>query len=231
MTGVRVMTYNIYLGGRLGEPLDQVVRRAAPDVLLVNESPKTPLLWRRRCHRLAGAWGMRVVTGGRPAGSNLILSSLSVEVVSSADVLFSRDPRLHRRGTAIAVLSKHGSRFAVAGIHLDLVAAPRLRHVAELEAALARHVPDGVPAIVGGDVNDTPGSRVWDTLSARRRDAFAVAGSGTGFTFSAREPRQRIDGVFVDPRLGVTAARVPDDPDVARASDHRPLLVDLELPG
>ena len=99
--------------------------------------------------------------------------------MSTADVLFTRDPRLHRRGTAIAVLTKLGSRFAVAGTHLDLVEAPRLRHVDELEEAIATHVPDDVPTIVGGDVNDDPGRPAWQAMTAHRRDAFAAAGSGS----------------------------------------------------
>ena len=46
MVAVRVMTYNIWQGGRAGGPLTEAVRAAAPDVLLVNECPKTPLLWK-----------------------------------------------------------------------------------------------------------------------------------------------------------------------------------------
>ena len=45
MTKLDVMTYNILLGGRRGQPVRDVVRAVAPDVLLVNECPKTPVLW------------------------------------------------------------------------------------------------------------------------------------------------------------------------------------------
>ncbi|MEP7090243.1 MAG: hypothetical protein ABI776_09065 [Nocardioidaceae bacterium] len=53
MTSLRVATYNIRLGGRAHAELRDVVRRMAPDVLLLNESPKSPLTWRRRSDRLA----------------------------------------------------------------------------------------------------------------------------------------------------------------------------------
>ena len=33
------MTYNIFMGGRKGAALHEVIREAAPDVLLVNEIP------------------------------------------------------------------------------------------------------------------------------------------------------------------------------------------------
>jgi endonuclease/exonuclease/phosphatase family metal-dependent hydrolase len=120
----------------------------------------------------------------------------------------------------------------VAGTHLDLEPAPRLRHVGELESALARHVPAGVPAIVAADVNDHPGSAPWSALAQRRTDAFAAAGltGSAAFTSTAVEPHQTIDGVFVDPGLTVGAVRILDQPDVALASDHRPILVELELP-
>ena len=228
MTSLRLLTYNVRSMRDDRAALGRVIRSAEADVVLVQESPRFAR-WRSLCAQLARLGNLVVVGGGRYAGSNLILCSLGVDVVSTADVLFSRDPRLHQRGTAIAVLSKQGSRFAVAGTHLDLAAGPRLRHVEELHSAIARHVPDDVPTIVGGDINDVPDSAVWAALTTARADAFAAAGVGSPFTSSAREPRRRIDGVFADRRITVAGARVLDQPDVLVASDHRPLLVELEL--
>jgi endonuclease/exonuclease/phosphatase family metal-dependent hydrolase len=228
VTSLRVLTYNVRSMRDDREALGRVIRSAEPDVVLVQESPRFAR-WRSLCAELARRSNLVVVSGGRYAGSNLILSSLGVDVVSSADVLFTREPGLHRRGTAIAVLSRLGSTFAVAGTHLDLKEAPRRRHVDELEEALATHVPDNVPTIVGGDINDRPGSAVWLALADLRADAFAVAGTGSALTSPADQPRSTIDGIFVDPRITVRAARVLDQPDVVIASDHRPLLVELEL--
>jgi endonuclease/exonuclease/phosphatase family metal-dependent hydrolase len=104
-----------------------------------------------------------------------------------------------------------------------------LRHVAELEAALAGAVPPEVPTVVAADVNDRPGSPTWSALAERRQDAFAVAGSGPAGTFPAARPSRTIDGIFVGAGLTVRSARVVDHPDVARASDHRPLLAELDL--
>jgi endonuclease/exonuclease/phosphatase family metal-dependent hydrolase len=205
-----------------------VIRSLEPDVVVVQESPRFAR-WRSLCAQLARLGNLVVVGGGRYAGSNLILSSLSVDVVSSADVLFSREPFLHRRGTAIAVLTKQGTPFAVAGTHLDLQPEPRLRHVAELETAIAAHVPADVPTVVAADVNDTPGSAVWHALTMQRKDAFAVAGRGSAFTSPAREPVETLDGLFVDPRITVRSVHVLDIPDVLIASDHRPIVADLDL--
>ena len=229
MVGLRVLTYNVRSMRDDRDALGRVIRSAEPDVVLVQESPRF-LRWRSLCAELARRGNLVVVGGGRYAGSNLILSTLGVDVVSTADVWFTRDPRLHRRGTAIAVLSKLGSRFAVAGIHLDLVDGPRLRHVDELEEAIATHVPDDVPVIVGGDANAEPGSPTWTALTKHRSDAFASAGVGSALTAPVTAPRKTIDGLFVDPRITVRSARVLDGPDVSRASDHLPVLAELELP-
>lgn len=225
--GLRLLSYNVRSMRDDRAALGRVIRSAEADVVLVQEAPRF-LRWRALCAELARRGGLVVVGGGRPAGANLIMSALAVEVVSQHDVLFSRDPRLHQRGTAIAVLAKGGRRFAVAGTHLDLVEGPRLRHVGELDRALAQHVPADVPAIVAGDINDRPGSPVWTALATERVDALAAAVVGSPFTSTAKNPHQTIDGVFVDPRLRVVAARVLDQPDVLVASDHRPVLAELE---
>jgi endonuclease/exonuclease/phosphatase family metal-dependent hydrolase len=226
VVGLRVLTYNVRSMRDDRAALGQVIRSAEPDVVLVQESPRFAH-WRSLCAQLARVSNLVVVGGGRPAGSNLILCTLEVSVVSTADVLFSKDRGLHRRGTAIAVLTKQGRRFAVASTHLDLDPAPRLRHVAELDMAIAAHVPAGVPVVIGADVNDHPGSPAWLALTAQRSDA---AGTGSGPTYPSRDPRRRIDGIFADPALRVSAVRVLDGPEVQIASDHRPVLVELHLP-
>lgn len=229
MPALRLLCYNIRSMRDDRAALARVIESAQADVVCVQEAPRF-LRWRATCAALARSSGLVVVSGGRPAGANLIMSTLGVDVVETFDVRFSKEPRLHQRGTAIAVLRLRGSTFAVAGTHLDVEAAARLRHVGELHEAIAAHVPATVPVIVAGDVNDHPGSQPWRALAERRRDAFATAGTGSAFTSSAAHPHHTIDGVFADPRIAVRAARVLDHPDVVVASDHRPILVELELP-
>jgi endonuclease/exonuclease/phosphatase (EEP) superfamily protein YafD len=104
-----------------------------------------------------------------------------------------------------------------------------LRHVAELDQALANFDGPDRPTIVAGDINDVPGSAPWLALQSARTDAFAAVGQGSGHTFSARNPTRRIDGVFASGAITVVSARVIDDDIVTRASDHRPLLVELQF--
>lgn len=229
MPTLRLLSYNIRSTRDDRAALARVIASAAADVVVVQEAPRF-LRWRSKCAALARTSGLVVVGGGRTAGANLIMSTLGVDAVSVSDHSFSRDPRLHRRGCVIAILRYRGTEFAVVGTHLDVVAQPRLRHAAELNDVIAATVPAGLPTVIGADVNDHPGSPTWQQLSAQRVDAWAAAGSGDGYTSTAREPHQRIDGIFVTPDVAVRSAAVPDGADVRAASDHRPVLVELDLP-
>lgn len=227
MPTLRLLSYNVRSMRDDRAALARVISSAAPDVVCVQEAPRF-LRWRSTCAALARMSGLVVVGGGRPAGANLILSSLSVDVTATADVLFSKDAGLHQRGTAIAILRLRGVDFAVAGTHLDTKPEPRLRHVRELDAAIASNVPADVPTIVAADVNDRPGSPSWAALTERRTDAFTAA-DGAILTSTAAQPHQTIDGIFVDPRCTVLRATVLQNADTAIASDHLPVLAEIEL--
>ncbi|HEV7192198.1 MAG TPA: endonuclease/exonuclease/phosphatase family protein [Jatrophihabitantaceae bacterium] len=229
MPTVRLMTYNIRSMRDDRAALARVISAAAPDVVCVQEAPRF-LRWRSTCAALARMSGLVVVGGGRPAAANLVLSTLSVDVVSVSHVLFTKDRGLHQRGTAVAVFRFRGITFAVAGTHLDTRPEPRLRHIAELDAAIAAHVPAGVPVVVAADVNDQPGSPAWSALTRGRTDAF-TATDGPIFTSTARRPHQTIDGIFADSRVTVRQVSVISNDDTAAASDHLPVLAEIEFPG
>jgi endonuclease/exonuclease/phosphatase family metal-dependent hydrolase len=229
VTTLRLLSYNIRSLRDDSLAVARVIRDAHPHVVCIQEAPRF-LRWRSSAAGIARRSGLVVVTGGRTAAGNLLLSGLEVRVHASRELLLSTDRRLHQRGTAMAVLSLAGTRFAVAGIHLDLKEQPRLRHVDEVHAALDQLAPADLPVIVAGDINDDPASPVWQALQRRGVDAWTVAGSGDGMTSSVKLPRRRIDAVFVDPRLKIASISVIDTPDVQVASDHRPVLVEIELP-
>jgi endonuclease/exonuclease/phosphatase family metal-dependent hydrolase len=226
---LRLLSYNIRSLRDDAAAVVGMIRSVKPHIVCVQEAPRL-LRWRSKCAALARRSGLVVVTGGRPAGANLILSTLDVDVLATRDVLFTKDRCLHQRGAALAVLRFSGAPFALAGTHLDLVAEARLRHVGELGRALSAIAPAGVPTVVAGDVNDLPGSATWTQLTADRLDAWAAVGDGDGFTYSARNPRRRIDGIFTSPGARPISAQVIESPDGRRASDHRPLFVEIELP-
>ena len=225
---MRLLCYNIRSLRDDQAAVVRVIRSAAPDVVLIQEAPRF-LRWRVACAALARHSRLIWVSGGRAAGANLVLCTMAMRTVEHFDIPFSDQPKLHHRGAAAAVLELAGSRFAVAGTHLDLIEQPRLRHLDELAEFAAARL-DGVPLIVGGDLNAVPGSATWQRCAAFGVDAYSAVGDGDGFTYSAAQPVRRIDAVFADPRLRPVSAQVLDSPDVRLASDHRPLLVEYELP-
>jgi endonuclease/exonuclease/phosphatase family metal-dependent hydrolase len=189
------------------------VRAAAPEVVCVQEAPKW-WRWRSRCAELARRCDLLFVTGGLPAGNNMLMCSVAVEAHSTADYLFTRRFGLHQRGMATAVCSLGGARFRLVSTHLDMAAPDRRLHVDELFAALGRL---DEPLIIGADVNERPGKPAWAALAERLPEA----GAGTR--------GRRIDGIFASPALKVLSATAIDSPGARIASDHLPLLAEFEL--
>jgi endonuclease/exonuclease/phosphatase family metal-dependent hydrolase len=227
VTTLRVLSYNV-LSLRLGtERVAAVIRACEPDVVCVQEAPRF-LFWRRKCRALANATGLRIVTGGRPAGAVLLLARPGLRVVQRKDVKLPWHPPLHRRGMAIGVLDVDGTEVTVASTHLSLDDAERR---AQADLALARLALLDRPAILAGDVNETPDDPAWRVLAAALPDAYATAPEGDGLTSTAAHPRRRLDGIFVDRRLGVLSCGVPEVPGLAEASDHRPVLATIEVVG
>jgi endonuclease/exonuclease/phosphatase family metal-dependent hydrolase len=223
---LRLLTYNVRSLRDDGIAVARVIRDCQPDVVCIQEAPRF-LRWRSQAAGLARRSGLVVVGGGRPAGANLLLSSLGVDVERTWDIALSQDAGLHHRGAAVALMSVRGARFAVAGTHLDLRESARVRHVDEIEAALESVLAgEVVPTILAGDINDVAGSATWAALTRARRDAGAESDQPT---FPAVEPRRRIDGIFVSQQVQVISCQLLDSPDVRAASDHRPVLAELEI--
>jgi len=225
MTHLRVMTYNIRLGGRRRAALRDVVRAAAPDVLLVNESPKLPMLSRRGCRRLAESWRMAYVGGGRSAGSNMLAVGPAVRVRWVRTSAFETPPLRPRRGVVSAQLRIEGRLVGVVGVHLSLDHDRRLDEVEGVIAAAGRLRG---PVIVAGDLNETPGGASWERL---REAGFRDHGTPQWRTFPAHGPERRIDAVLVRGEAAVVSHGDPGVPAelLERASDHRPVLAVVDV--
>ncbi|NIP83462.1 MAG: endonuclease [Gemmatimonadetes bacterium] len=132
------------------------------------------------------------------------------------------------RGALRAVVAAPAGRVGVLNTHLASSGADyRIQ-----EVATVRRLADGLRAdhpvtVVGGDFNAEPGSAVIARmLDAGWVDAWRdCVPADPGFTFPAGEPVKRIDYLFFPPGVACRAADVP----ATAASDHRPLLVVLEV--
>jgi endonuclease/exonuclease/phosphatase family metal-dependent hydrolase len=225
VTTLRVLSYNVLSLRRGTSRVADVVRACEPDVVCVQEAPRF-LFWRRKCRALARAAGLRVVTGGRPAGAVLLLARPGLRAVRTRDVKLPWHPPLHRRGLAIGVFDLGGREVTVASTHLSLDATERRQQV---DLALRHLAGVGGPVILAGDVNEGPDDAGWQALATRLQDAYAVAPLGDGLTNPSDRPRQRIDGIFVARALRVVSCGVPGVPGIPEASDHCPVLAVVEI--
>ena len=101
----------------------------------------------------------------------------------------------------------------------------RASQLPTLDRAIFDAVATGHPFVLMGDFNNPPRGQFHRHLKTRLTDSFAVAGLGSGFTFPAKLPVMRIDYVWTG--RGAQARRAFTVP--TRASDHRPVVCDLDV--
>lgn len=236
---LRVLSYNVHSQRDDVAALADVVRGARPDVVIVQEAPRR-FRWRHRCAALADRLGLVVAAGGLPSLGNLILTSLRVQVHRTWCQRYPLTPGRHLRGAAYAECAvgparsvrsaapaAGEARFVVAGTHLSTDPAERPGQADRFRRELSGA---RLPVVVGADLNECAGDPAWEVVAAGLTDVGLRAGYGDRFTHPCSAPRRRIDALFVDPRISVLGYEVLDDERARRASDHFPVLADLELP-
>lgn len=81
-----------------------------------------------------------------------------------------------------------------------------------------------------GDLNAVPNASTYRRFAGRLRDSQRLLpGHRPRPTFPSALPFLRLDHVFVSERLRVLGVEIPQHGRARRASDHLPLIVDLEL--
>lgn len=223
---LRVIVHNVR-GFREGpERLGQVVQRFVPDVLLLNETGP-----RRRLRRFVRSVAFEAAVDPpsplRRRVPNAVLVRPPWRIVRRRLLRFPGSAPWYPRGALVASVGRTGYRVWAVSVHLGLRSEERRRH--------AEHLADAVrgldgPTLLGGDLNETPDRPAASFLSSRFWDAWPLGGDLTGETFPSDDPTARIDYLFLTEGIRVVHALVPADADVRSASDHLPLVVELDLP-
>lgn len=178
--------------------------------------------------RLATAFGGHAVEGpalqndDRRYG-NLLLSRWPVRDWRVADLAHpAREPR----NAIMATIASPDGPLRVVASHFGLRHRER-RAQAELIAALAAQEGE-MPTVILGDFNDwLPFSPVVRLLSrSLGRHIGAVRRMPT---FPSRLPLLALDRILVNDRVRLRSVRVPATPLARTASDHRPLVAEVEI--
>ena len=205
MGELRLLTYNVRSLRDDVDAVAEVVRACRPDVVAVQEAPRS-LRWRSKRAALARRCGLVVATADREGGL-LLMTSLAVRVRSTSFALLPKTPELHQRAVCRADVELRGASWRIATVHFSMNDAERERHLPFLWAALEADSAPG-PVVVAGDINEGPNRPTWRALAEKMQDAFAVAGVGNPDSFSTRNRRKKLDGVFVDRGVEVVECRV-----------------------
>jgi endonuclease/exonuclease/phosphatase family metal-dependent hydrolase len=219
---LRVMTWNVHGFGAGTKQMADAVRAAEPDLVILNETGYLGFRLGRFSRRLE----MEGSTGAslRWRIPNAVLARRPWRLIKGQVAVLPTKRRTVRRGAVMAQLGRTGVRLWVVAVHLGLSGQEREAHAKVLTDLLSgRH-----PTIVGGDLNeDAAGSAVrW--ISGRYWDV--IADTPEASTFPAKDPRARIDYLFVSEGIHLDRSWTGDDR-FARLSDHLPVFADLSVPG
>jgi endonuclease/exonuclease/phosphatase family metal-dependent hydrolase len=243
---IRLLTYNVHrclgVDGRLDVGrVAAVIAAQAPDIVALQELD----VGRARtggvdqAHEIALRLGMtarfhaaRTVEEERYGDA--ILTALPERLIKNGPLPgHPRFRRLEPRGALWVAIKVGGVELEVLNTHLGLVPREQRIQAAALKGPgwLGRTDRRG-PLVVTGDLNAGRASATFRALMAGMTDARAAAGAGRGTpTFPSQMPVLQLDHVLVSEGVGVCAVTTPMDALTRRASDHLPLVVDLEIGG
>lgn len=110
--------------------------------------------------------------------------------------------------------------------HLDYRADPTVRQM-QVNDMLEIVNADRGPTLLVGDLNAPPESAELTPLWDEFDDPWDAQGEGPGYTFPAQDPTKRIDYVLTSPTVETDSVKVVN----TFASDHRPVVAELSVPG
>jgi endonuclease/exonuclease/phosphatase family metal-dependent hydrolase len=183
------------------------------------------------------AWGPAIdepQSGDQPPRQygNALLSRLPILISDVHQLPGSGEPRTALR----TMVELDGGALWVTVTHLTTRSAEA--RAAQVAALAALHTEPMETGVLVGDFNAPPDAPELGVLRERFTDAWHMAvaredragwrfwNRDEGGTFPARAPHERIDQVWVSAGVTVAAAQVVD---AGGASDHLPLVVDLEV--
>jgi exodeoxyribonuclease-3 len=245
---LRLLSYNIRYGGTGREdPLARTIQAASPDLVVFQEATRPDVV-----SRLAAATGM-THWGSSPAHSVGFMTRIELSHHAWHRPRGSSRAFLELvlKGTEVRIFGVH-----LHAVHSNWTERRRVRELRALLAAIA-HYQEGFHVLAGDFNTLAPGEKLdlrklpprlrllallggstirWQTiqimLDSRYVDGFRLLHPKVeGHTYPTWDPHVRLDYVFVAGAASqrLVSCAVVDGPEARTASDHFPLLAELEL--
>jgi endonuclease/exonuclease/phosphatase family metal-dependent hydrolase len=231
---VRLLAWNVHhaLGLDLRlmpRRIVEVVRAIDPDVAALQELD----VGRFRSLRLdQPAWiaaqlGMRFVFAETMRGYGHALFT-RLPLVSATVVPLAHTPLTEPRSAIDAVVRDGETSLRVLATHLGLSVTDRAMQAGEI---VARVLPSPDPVVVLGDLNAGPGEVGYEELTAASlRDPLRELPVRARCTWPALFAFRPLDHVLLSPALTARRVAVLTSGAARFASDHRPVVADVEIP-
>jgi endonuclease/exonuclease/phosphatase family metal-dependent hydrolase len=202
----------------------EVLSRYSPDIALLQEVGDSrgihpPIDQATQLSQLLGvACAVGITMPREPYGyGNVILSRQPILDSETIDLsVWRREPRLCLSATIGEVPLR------VHNVHLGLSPGERRRQLQRLLPLLSKKGP----IVLGGDFNDVPRGLLTRTLERLLWDVTAKKHGAR--TFPARRPLFRLDRLYVSSEVRVISWRVDYSEHSRAASDHLPLVAEVE---
>lgn len=240
---MRVVSWNVH--GMIGadrrhapERIAQVLAELRPDVAGLQEvgAASLPPGFADPAALLGALAGLQSAFGrtmphrrGGPASSygNAVLARTAFHAIRSYDLSVpGREPR----GCVRADLEVDGAVVHFFAAHLGLDWRERRRQAAQLLSAdILRDAALAHPLVLVGDFNSLSNRSAVPRWLRRQLVDCALAVRNEAPTFPSRFPLLRLDHCYVDAAFQVVSVDVHRSPLARRASDHLPLVVELEF--
>jgi endonuclease/exonuclease/phosphatase family metal-dependent hydrolase len=240
----RLMTYNVHscqcMDGKLSpQRIAKVIAHYQPDIVALQELDvgKSRTQYIDQAHAISQYLQMEFhfhpsIHLEEERYGNAILTHLPLRLIKAGNLpLITNKPLYEPRGAIWVSVAVNGVEVQIINTHLGFRATERR---VQVNALLGRDWLGKAnmqqPFILCGDFNLFPNSPMYKRIVKHTQDMqLRLEGHRPLNTFSGRFPRARIDHIFANSMFDVLNIQVPRTHLTRNASDHLPLIVDLQI--
>ena len=241
---LRILTYNVHscigMDGKISpERIARVIAQQKPDIVALQEVDvgKERTGGVDQAHLIAKQLQMdfhfhSTVRVEEEQYGDAILTHLPMRLVKIGKLPGLPDkPHLETRGAIWVEIEFEGIKLQCINTHLGLLGNERMAQVQALMGEeWLKHPECRSPSLICGDFNALSTFPVCRMLSKRYDDVQAKLAEHKPLnTFCGRYPVVRIDHIFIDQNIKVLDVDVAENELARVASDHRPLIAELEI--